>query len=426
MLTNFKYQDGRLWGEEVPLADIAAQVGTPVYVYSQKCLADSWEQLVSAFSALEPVICFAVKANSSRAIMALFASWDGGADIVSGGELQRALWAGVDPAKIVYSGVGKTRAEIAAALKAGILLLNVESEPELALINETAAGLGVKAPVGLRVNPDVDARTHPKITTGLAGNKFGLAVEEALAQYQAAAALPHLRIRGISCHIGSQITEVRPFADAAQRLLSLIERLRALGITLDYLDLGGGLGITYNRETPPGWQEYAKALIPLARRSGLRLILEPGRALVGNAGVLLTQVLFSKQNLSKKFVVVDAAMNDLLRPSLYEAYHRILPLKEAAGAEPEPVDVVGPICESGDYLARGRELAPVGANDYLAVMSAGAYGFTMSSNYNSRVRPAEVMIKGRNWEVINPRQALAELCANERLPSWMGEDGKCN
>jgi diaminopimelate decarboxylase len=418
-MNSFSYQGGQLYGEEVCLADIAAHTGTPVYVYSQKSLSTAWQQLVSAFGQLEPLVCFAVKANSSRAIMALIASWGGGADIVSGGELQRALGAGVEAGKIVYSGVGKSEEEIEAALKAGILLLNVESKAELALVAQVAGRLGLKAPVGFRVNPDVDAKTHPKITTGLAGNKFGLTVEDALAQYQVAAASPHVQVKGISCHIGSQITEVRPFADAAERLLNLIERLRACAIELEYLDLGGGLGITYDQEKPPGWQEYAQALLPLARQANLRLILEPGRSLVGNAGVLLSKVLFSKQGPLKKFIVVDAAMNDLLRPSLYEAYHRILPLREDSGAPAELVDVVGPICESGDYLARARQLPVLESGDYLAIMSAGAYGFSMSSNYNSRVRPAEVMIKGARWELIHPRQELAELWARERVPSWM-------
>jgi diaminopimelate decarboxylase len=419
MWGSFKYKAGILYGEEVPLEDIAAKIGTPVYVYSQECLSSNWQSLNSAFSGLEPIVCFAVKANSSRAVMALFASWGGGADIVSGGEMQRAMRAGIDPARIVYSGVGKTGEEIEAALKAGILLFNVESAAELALIAEIAARLRVKAPVGLRVNPDVDAKTHPKITTGLAGNKFGLPVEEALAQYQAAARLPQIEVKGISCHIGSQITETRPFTDAAERLLHLIERLADSGIKLTYLDLGGGLGITYNQEKPPSWHDYAQALISCLGRAGLKLILEPGRSLVGNAGVLLTKVLFTKQGPLKKFVVVDAAMNDLLRPSMYDAYHHILPLRDAAGFKPETVDVVGPVCESGDYLARGRELAPLSGNDYLALMSAGAYGFSMASNYNSRVRPAEVMINGRDWEIIQSRQPLEDLWAHERIPSWM-------
>ncbi|MDR1397320.1 MAG: diaminopimelate decarboxylase [Desulfarculales bacterium] len=419
MFDGFSYREGRLCGEETPLEDIAAQTGTPVYVYSREALHKAWQKPVQAFTGINPLICFAVKANSSRALMALLASWGAGADIVSGGEMQRAIWAGLDPGKIVYSGVGKTGAEIEAALKAGILLFNVESAAELGLVNETAGRLGVRAPVGLRVNPDVDAKTHPKITTGLAANKFGLAADEALAQYKLATRMPHLEVKGISCHIGSQITDTLPFADAAGRLLDLSKRLESLGITLEYLDMGGGLGITYQDEEPPAWREYAAAVAPLLRQSGLKLILEPGRSLVGNAGVLLTRVLFTKQGPRKKFAVVDAAMNDLLRPSMYDAYHRILPLRAPTTAAAETVDVVGPICESGDYLARERELPPLESGDYLAVMSAGAYGFSMSSNYNSRPQPPEVMIKGKEWELIRPRQTVEALCAGERLPGWM-------
>jgi diaminopimelate decarboxylase len=415
----FNYQDGCLWGEAAPLKEIADKVSTPVFVYSHQAMTQAWQALHGAFAEMDPLICLAVKANSSRAVMAAFAALGSGADIVSGGEMQRALAAGIEAGKMVYSGVGKTEAEIKAALEAGILMFNVESAHELQLINRVATALNQKAPIALRVNPDVDANTHPKITTGLLNNKFGLAPDEALAQYRAALSMDHIELQGVSCHIGSQLTDLPPFADACARMVELVGRLRAIGVHLQYFDIGGGLGISYDRETPPSFSQYAQTITAQTRELKMRLILEPGRSLVGNAGVLLTKVLFSKTNPIKTFVVVDAAMNDLIRPSFYDAYHEIKPLRLSAGSERQIVDVVGPICESGDFLARGRALPPLRPGDYLALLSAGAYGFSMSSNYNSRPLAAEVMIKGDQWEVVNRRQEWTELCARERIPSFL-------
>lgn len=416
---HFAYKEGELCAEEVGLRQIARQVGTPTYVYSQATLTRHFQAFSQAFAGLDALVCYAVKANTSRAIMALFASLGGGADIVSGGELWRAIAAGVDPGRIVYSGVGKTEAEMEAALNAGILMFNLESIEEMQVLDRVAGNLGKKAPVSFRVNPDVDAQTHPKITTGLAKNKFGLDVELAFAQYQVLAGMPNLEIKGVSCHIGSQLTDVRPFADALERVSVLVERLRAAGIKLEVLDLGGGLGITYAQENPPGPDQYAAALAERVRRLDMRLVLEPGRVLVGNAGLLLCQVHYTKQTPVKRFVIVDGAMNDLIRPSFYDSYHAIWPVRQQPGVEPVVADVVGPICETGDYLARDRELPPFRRGDLLAVMSAGAYGFAMSSNYNSRPRAAEVLVQGERYSVIRARETLEDLVRGERLPEWM-------
>ncbi|MCA1989058.1 MAG: diaminopimelate decarboxylase [Desulfarculus sp.] len=416
---HFAYIDGELHADEVSLRQIARQVGTPAYVYSQATLTRHFRAFSQAFAGLDALVCYAVKANTSRAIMALFASLGGGADIVSGGELWRAIAAGVDPGRIVYSGVGKTEAEMEAALKAGILMFNLESIEEMQVLDQVAGNLGLKAPVSFRVNPDVDAQTHPKITTGLAKNKFGLDVELAFAQYQVLAGMPNLEIKGVSCHIGSQLTDVRPFADALERVSVLVERLRAAGIKLEILDLGGGLGITYAQENPPAPDQYAAALAERVRRLDMRLVLEPGRVLVGNAGLLLCQVHYTKQTPVKRFVIVDGAMNDLIRPSFYDSYHAIWPVRQQPGVEPVVADVVGPICETGDYLARDRELPPFRRGDLLAVMSAGAYGFAMSSNYNSRPRAAEVLVNGDRFCVIRARETIEDLVRGERLPEWM-------
>ncbi|MFZ5584413.1 MAG: diaminopimelate decarboxylase [Thermodesulfobacteriota bacterium] len=416
---HFAYQNGELCAENVSLAEIARRVGTPTYVYSQATLTRHFDAFTRAFDGLDTLVCYAVKANTSRAIMALFASLGGGADIVSGGELWRAIQAGVDPGRIVYSGVGKTEAEMEAALKAGILMFNLESVQEMQVLDRVAGNLGLKAPVSFRVNPDVDAQTHLKITTGLAKNKFGLDVELAFQQYQALAAMPNLAVKGVSCHIGSQLTDVRPFSDALDRITVLIERLRAAGVRLGVLDLGGGLGITYSQESPPAPDEYAAALKDRVRKLDMRLVLEPGRVLVGNAGILLAQVLYTKQTPVKRFVIVDAAMNDLIRPSFYDSYHAIWPVSQQPGAEAAPADVVGPICETGDFLARDRDLPPFARGDLMAVLSAGAYGFAMSSNYNSRPRAAEVMVNGERWSVIRQRESYEDLCRGEGLPEWM-------
>lgn len=416
---HFNYKNQELHAEDVSLAELAAQVGTPAYVYSQATLTRHFNAFAQAFAGLDPVICFAVKANTNRAVMNLFASMGGGADIVSGGELARALAAGVEPGKIVYSGVGKTDAEMEAALKAGILMFNLESSQEMAVLNEMAGRLGVKASVGLRVNPDVDARTHPKITTGLAKNKFGLGVDEAFDQFMAAKDLPNLDIKGISCHIGSQLTDVKPFADSLERLSLLIQRLRQAGLGLTLLDLGGGLGITYDEETPPHPDDYAAALRDTVSSLDMELILEPGRVLVGNAGILLTKVLFTKKSKEKRFVIVDAAMNDLVRPSFYGSFHGIWPVDENPEAERVVADVVGPICETGDFLAKDREMPDFKRGDLMAFMSAGAYGFTMSSNYNSRPRAAEVMVHGDRWSVVRQRESIEDISRGESLPDWM-------
>ncbi len=416
---HFAYKDGELFAEQVSLREIARQVGTPAYVYSQATLTRHFQAFSQAFAGLDALVCYAVKANTSQAIMALFASLGGGADIVSGGELWRAIQAGVDPARIVYSGVGKTEAEMEAALKAGILMFNLESIEEMKVLDRVAGNLGLKAPVSFRVNPDVDAQTHPKITTGLSKNKFGLDVELAFAQYQVLAGMPNLTIKGVSCHIGSQLTDVRPFADALERVSVLVERLRAAGIKLEVLDLGGGLGITYAQENPPGPDQYAAALTDQVRKLDMRLVLEPGRVLVGNAGLLLCQVHYTKQTPVKRFVIVDGAMNALIRPSFYDSYHAIWPVNQQPGAEPVVADVVGPICETGDYLARDRELPPFRRGDLMAVMSAGAYGFAMSSNYNSRPRAAEVLVHGDRYSVIRARETLEDLIRGERRPEWM-------
>ena len=416
---HFSYINEILHGEEVNLEELAREVGTPTYVYSQATLMRHFKAFSQAFAHTDALVCYAVKANTNRAVMALFASLGGGADIVSGGELARALAAGVPAERIVYSGVGKSEAEMEAALKAGILMFNLESVQELEVLDQVAGRLGLRAPVSFRVNPDVDANTHPKITTGLAKNKFGLDVDLALEQYQVAAGMPHLEVKGISCHIGSQLTEVRPFADALERLARLVDRLRAMGLSPQLLDLGGGLGITYRDENPPQPAEYASALLETAAGLGMRLVLEPGRVLVGNAGILLTRVLYTKTTPAKRFIVVDAAMNDLIRPSFYDSFHAIWPVAEHMGEENQVADVVGPICETGDFLARDRRLPPFQRGDLMAVMSAGAYGFTMSSNYNSRPRAAEVMVSGDRWAVVRQRETIADLSRGESLPDWM-------
>jgi diaminopimelate decarboxylase len=416
---HFDYRNGILHAEDVSLQEIAREVGTPAYIYSQATLTRHFEAFSKAFDGMDHLVCYAVKANSNKAVMALFASLGGGADIVSGGELARALAAGVQADRIVYSGVGKTVEEMEAALKAGILMFNLESVDELEVLDQVAGRLGVKAPVSFRVNPDVDAQTHPKITTGLAKNKFGLDMETAFRQYPIAAKLSNVEIKGISCHIGSQLTDTRPFADALERVARLVEKLRDIGISLSMLDLGGGLGITYNQETPPDPAEYAAALKETVKRLGMKLILEPGRVLVGNAGILMAQVLFTKQTPVKRFIIADTAMNDLIRPSFYDSFHAIWPVEEAKGAETAEADVVGPICETGDFLARDRSLPMFQRGDLMAVLSAGAYGFAMSSNYNSRPRAAEVLVNGDSFSVVRERETLEELSRGETIPDWL-------
>ncbi len=415
---HFDYQNQQLHAEEVAVAAIAEAVGTPFYLYSTATLTQHFKAFDNAFGDLPHVTCFATKACSNIAILRLFASLGGGADIVSGGELFRALKAGIDPQRIVYSGVGKTEAELAAALKAGILLFNVESEQELDALARVAASLGVTAPVSFRINPDVDPKTHAYISTGLAKNKFGIAIDQALAVYQRAAAMDNIEVKGVSCHIGSQLTQVGPFVESLRKVKAFLARLAEAGIAISHLDLGGGLGITYNAEAPPHPEAYAAAL--KEEMAGLKctLILEPGRVIVGNAGILVSRVLYTKTNVAKKFVIVDAGMNDLARPSLYGAYHAILPVNQQR-QDKVVADVVGPICETGDFLARDAEVPACEAGDLLAVMSAGAYGFTMSSNYNSRTKVPEVLVRGDAFHVIRQRETLDDLVRGETIPEFL-------
>lgn len=414
-MSQFQYRDGMLHAEDVPLARIAAQYGTPCYVYSRAALTAAWRDFDAAFAGREHLVCYAVKANPNIGVLNVFARLGSGFDIVSGGELARVLAAGGDPHKIVFSGVGKTAAEMRAALQAGILCFNIESAPELELLNRVAGEMGVTAPVSLRVNPDVDAKTHPYIATGLKDNKFGVAYDDALTVYRRARELPHLRIEGVDCHIGSQLTEVSPFVAALERVLALVDALAADGIAVHHIDLGGGLGIRYRDETPPPVAEYAKSVLKTLGSRTQKLLFEPGRLLTGNAGVLLSEVLFLKHGEDRNFAVVDAAMNDLMRPALYEAWHDVLPLR-ATPAGGRVYDIVGPVCESGDFLARDRQLS-VNPGDLIAIASAGAYGMSMSSNYNTRPRAAEIMVDGDRIFPIRNRETVADLFAGEhRLP----------
>jgi diaminopimelate decarboxylase len=414
----FHYQDQALFCEEVPVERIAREAGTPFYLYSHRTLLHHFRVFDAAFAEVPHIVCFAVKANSNTAILRLFVREGGGVDLVSGGELYRALKAHVDPGKVVYSGVGKREDEIDFALKTGILMFNVESAQELETINDRAAMLGVRAGIALRVNPDVDPETHPHISTGLRENKFGIDVKASLVAYRRASSLTHLDIKGVSCHIGSQVTKISPFIDALGRLKDLIRRLREEGIAIRYLDLGGGLGIAYDQETPPHPSEYARAIIDASKDLDCTFIFEPGRVIVGNAGILVTRVLYTKGNDGKRFVVVDAGMNDLIRPSLYGAFHQIQPVLQRAREE-ITVDVVGPICESGDFLAKGRRLPAFERGELMAVMSAGAYGFTMSSNYNSRPRIPEILVRDDRWYIIRKRETCEDLTRGEEIPDFM-------
>ena len=409
----FHYQNDALYVEQVPLADIAAQFGTPCYVYSRAALTDALRQFTKALQGREHLICYAVKANSNLAILNVFARLGAGFDIVSGGELQRVLAAGGEARKVVFSGVGKTVAEMRMALEADILCFNVESAAELERLNEVAAGMGKVAAISLRVNPDVDAKTHPYISTGLKQNKFGVAYTEAIALYRKARSLRNLRITGMDCHIGSQLTETSPFIAAAEKVLALVEVLAGEGIHLEHLDLGGGLGIRYNDEIPPAIADFISALLAVLRGRSEKLILEPGRVLVGNAGVLLTRVEYLKHGEEKNFAIVDAAMNDLMRPALYDAYHEILPVKRENHVR-QSYEVVGPICETGDFIGHGRDLA-IAPQSLLAVLSAGAYGMSMSSNYNTRPRAAEVMVDGGVMHLVREREEVAQLYAGEKM-----------
>jgi len=414
----FKYRSGELYAENVSVKKLAERYGTPLYIYSYGTLLRHFNAYDEAFNGYPHVICFAVKANPNTAILRLFAKNGGGADIVSGGELYVALNAGIPSNKIVYAGVGKTKEEIRFALRSKILMFNVESGDELREIDSVAGAMKMKAPVALRINPDIDPQTHPYISTGLKKHKFGIPIEEALEYYRIASRLKNTKVIGVHKHIGSQITKVSPFVDALKRILRLIDDLSAQGVAIQCLDIGGGLGISYKDEEPPVPDELAKRLIPLLEGRKLTLIMEPGRSLVGNAGILVTKTLYLKEGTDKEFVIVDAGMNDLIRPSLYDAYHHIDSVVRKKRGKILG-DVVGPICESGDFLAKERELSRVKQGEYLAVMSAGAYGFSMSSNYNSRPRAAEVLVKGKEHVLIRKRETYEDLSRNELMPKFL-------
>ena len=409
----FHYSNHDLYCENVPLADVAHQVGTPAYVYSSAVILENFRAYDEALGELPHAVCYAVKANSSLGILALLAKAGAGFDIVSGGELYRVMQAGGDPARVVFSGVGKTAGEVDYALESGIHMFNCESEPELALIDALAARRGLKAGFAIRVNPDVDASTHPYISTGLREHKFGIDIGEAESVYERARDLPNLAAEGVSCHIGSQLMDTNPILEAIDRVLTLVDRLRARGFDIGHVDLGGGLGVAYQaREQAPEIRSFIAQVRAKLQGRGLRVTIEPGRSIVGRAGVLLTRVLYRKKNAGKEFVIVDAAMNDLIRPALYRSHHEIIPLRKTG--RPEIVaDVVGPVCETGDFLARGRKMANAAPGDYLAVKTAGAYGFVQSSNYNSRLRAPEILVEGDGFRTIRTRESYADLVRGE-------------
>ncbi|HSW38827.1 MAG TPA: diaminopimelate decarboxylase [Acidobacteriota bacterium] len=419
---HFHYRGDDLHCESVPLRAIAQEAGTPCYVYSNATLRHHYSVFDEAFQGMPHLICYSVKANSNLGILRLFSLLGGGADIVSGGELFRARKAGISADRIVYSGVGKTAAEIDYALRENILMFNIESEQELEAIDRRAAAAHARARIALRVNPDVDPRTHPYISTGLKENKFGIDIDGALRAYEKAGSLEHIEIVGVDCHIGSQLTSVAPFVEALRRLKLLVSRLQQMGIKVRFLDLGGGLGISYNEEKPPHPREYAQAIVEELRDLPCTLVLEPGRVLVGNAGILLTRVLYTKKTPSKEFVIVDAGMNDLIRPSLYGSYHGIQPV-EKKGGKRLIADVVGPICETSDFIARERSLPEMNPGDLLAVMSAGAYGFSMSSTYNSRPRVAEIMVSEDRFCITRKRESWEDLIRGEAPPSFLEGTG---
>ncbi|HMK55369.1 MAG TPA: diaminopimelate decarboxylase [Dissulfurispiraceae bacterium] len=414
----FDYKKGELHAEDVPVREIVARYGTPIYIYSSKTLIRHFKAYDEAFDGKSHIICFALKANSNSAIIRLFAKHGCGADVVSGGELFRATKAGVPAGKIVYAGVGKTEDEIRYALKSRILMFNVESENELREINRIAGEMGAIANIALRINPDIDPQTHPYISTGLKKHKFGIPIEYALEHYRIAGSLKNIAVVGIHKHIGSQLTKISPFVDALKRILMLIDELAKSGIWIDYLDIGGGLGITYLDEEPPQPDDLAKQILPLLANRNLTLVMEPGRSLVGNAGILVTRTLYLKDSEEKSFVIVDAGMNDLMRPSLYNAYHHIQPVVKTR-RDSIIADIVGPICESGDFLAKDREIRKVKQGELLAVMSAGAYGFSMSSTYNSRPRVAEVMVNGKEFALVRKRESYADLLRGESVPEFV-------
>jgi diaminopimelate decarboxylase len=417
---SFEYRHGELYCEQVPVSRIAKELGTPCYVYSHATLVRHFHAYDNAFKNIPHVIAFAMKANSNLAILRLMAREGSGVDIVSGGELFRALKAGVPASKIVFAGVGKTPGEIRDALNADILMFNVESPAELHAINQVAVEMGGKARIALRINPDIDPKTHPYISTGLKKSKFGIAAERAVEDFVLAASMSHIEVVGVHAHIGSQLTDVTPFTAALKKVVSLVETLKERGLNIRYLNIGGGLGITYSDEKPPLPQDLSNAILPLVQGLKVTLVMEPGRVIVGNAGILVTKAMYLKEGETKNFVIVDAAMNDLIRPSLYEAYHEVLPVNEEAGRRTkQTVDIVGPVCESGDFLAKDRSLPVVKPGELLAVMSAGAYGFVMASNYNSRPRVPEVLVRDGAFHVIRKREQYEDLIKGEQIPSFL-------
>ena len=415
-MEQFHYQDGILHAESVDLIHVAKQFGTPCYVYSRAALEERWQALDQAFGDYPHTICYAVKANSNLAVLNVLARLGSGFDIVSEGELRRVMLAGGDPSKVVFSGVAKSQQELKFAIKNGVRSINVESAAELERVQDVAADLNMTAPIALRVNPDVDPQTHPYISTGLENAKFGIAMEQAFETYQRAARLPNVEIAGVACHIGSQITSTNPFTDAVSRVADLVSRLAEAGIDIEFIDLGGGLGIDYQGETPPSPQDYVSSLLQQLRNHGLSqpVIVEPGRSVAGNSGILLTRVEYLKANASKYFAIVDAGMNDLLRPSLYQAYHEIITVRESSQNAPQAYDVVGPVCESADVFGRDRTLA-IEQGDLIAVMSSGAYSYVMSSNYNSRPRPPEIMVDGAEIHIVRRRETMHELTHAEAV-----------
>ncbi len=415
MIYHFAYKSGELYAENVPLRKVARVVGTPAYVYSYAALSQQFKTFDSALKNIPHLICFSMKCNSNLAILKIFSDLGSGIDIVSQGELFRARKAGVDAKKIVFAGVGKTPKEIAYALRQGILMFNVESEQELSAIDRIARAMKRRAPVAIRVNPNIDPKTHPYITTGMKKSKFGVQIEDAPAIYRAARRMKGIEIVGVDCHIGSQLTSIRPFIDALRKVVKLIGQLRRSGFSIRYLDIGGGLGIRYRDEKPPSPSQYTQALQREIRGLDLKLLLEPGRSLIGNAGVLLTELLYTKDRDNKKFFIVDAAMNDLIRPAFYDSYHEILPVRKKPRKRVK-VDIVGPVCETGDFLALDRKVPAALPGELMAVMSAGAYGFAMASNYNSRPRPCEVLVKGSKFYVIRKRESHEDLIRGEKIP----------
>jgi diaminopimelate decarboxylase len=414
----FNYRKSELYAEDVPVKDIVAKFGSPVYIYSAKTLLRHIKAYDDAFRDRRNIICFALKANSNAAVIRLFAKHGSGADVVSGGELFRALKAGVPAKKIVYAGVGKTEEEIRYALRSKILMFNAESANELVEIDRIAGEMRVKAPVALRINPDIDPQTHPYISTGLKKHKFGIPIENAVDHYRLADSLKNISVIGIHTHIGSQLTKLSPFVDSLKRALLLIDELAKIGVTISHLDMGGGLGINYLDENPPVPADLAHRILPMLKGRDLTIVLEPGRSLVGNAGILVTKVLYLKEGEEKNFVIVDAGMNDLMRPSLYNAYHHIQPVVKGR-RNTIIADVVGPICESGDFLAKDRMIPTVKQGEYLAVMSAGAYGYSMSSTYNSRPRVAEVMVNGGDFALVRKRETFKDLVSGEIVPEFI-------